>query len=104
MSRSRLLFFALSFALVVPILSVSLWAAAKRQDPAPEEDSLYKYLSVFTEVLGLIRQPYVDPQNVDALMNGALDGAADAMDPFSVYLPSSEAAGYQLRTQLEGGP
>ena len=59
MSRSRIIFFTVSFLLTFPMLAGTLLRAASRNQ-SPEDDSLYKYLSVFTEVLGLVRQSYVD--------------------------------------------
>ncbi|HTQ78837.1 MAG TPA: S41 family peptidase [Thermoanaerobaculia bacterium] len=93
MNRSRILFLVLSAALVMPILAGTLLRAA--EEKAPEEDSFYKYLSVFSEVLGLVRQAYVDEPNSKALMAGALDGTTDALDPFSFYLPADQVASYQ---------
>lgn len=57
-------------------------------------DTYLKYLKVFSEVLGLIRDTYVDEPNTDALMAGALEGVTDAMDPFSVYVPGPAVPGY----------
>lgn len=93
MSRSRVIFFTASFLLTFPMLFGTLLRAAGR-DQSPEDDSLYKYLSVFTEVLGLVRQSYVDAPNMDELMAGALDGTTDALDPFSIYVPASEVDRY----------
>jgi carboxyl-terminal processing protease len=93
MSRSRVIFFIVSFLLTFPMLTGTLLRAASRNQ-SPEDDSLYKYLSVFTEVLGLVRQSYVDPPNMDELMSGALDGTTDALDPFSIYVPAAEVDRY----------
>jgi carboxyl-terminal processing protease len=93
MNRSRVLFLVLSAALVMPILAGTLLRAA--EEKAPEEDSYYKYLSVFSEVLGLVRQAYVDEPDTRALMSGALDGTTDALDPFSLYVPGDQLANYQ---------
>jgi carboxyl-terminal processing protease len=93
MSRSRVAFFVVSFLLTFPILAGTLLRAADRGQPA-EDDSLYKYLSVFTEVLGLVRQTYVDQPDMDVLMAGALDGTTDALDPFSQYVPAKQVEGY----------
>jgi carboxyl-terminal processing protease len=93
MSRSRIAFFVVSFLLTFPMLAGTLLRAADRNQ-APDDDSLYKYLSVFTEVLGLVRQTYVDQPDMDVLMSGALDGTTDALDPFSLYVPASQVAGY----------
>lgn len=93
MSRSRIIFFTVSFLLTFPMLAGTLLRAANRNQ-SPEDDSLYKYLSVFTEVLGLVRQSYVDAPNMDELMAGALDGTTDALDPFSIYVPAAEVDRY----------
>ena len=93
MSRSRVIFFLVSFLLVLPILGETLLRAAERGEPK-DEDSFYKYLSVFTEVLGLVRQAYVDQPEMDVLISGALDGTTDALDPFSIYVPAKEVEAY----------
>jgi carboxyl-terminal processing protease len=93
MSRSRIVFFLVSSMLVLPMLADTLLRAADRAEK-PDEDSFYKYLSVFTEVLGLVRQAYVDAPDMDVLMSGALDGTTDALDPFSLYVPPSEVETY----------
>jgi carboxyl-terminal processing protease len=93
MNRSRVLFLVLSAALVTPILAGTLLRAA--EEKGPEEDSFYKYLSVFSEVFGLVRQAYVDEPDARALMAGALDGTTDALDPFSLYVPADQLTSYQ---------
>ncbi|HEX4951886.1 MAG TPA: S41 family peptidase [Thermoanaerobaculia bacterium] len=85
MNRSRTVLLVVSLALVVPILAGTLLAASSREDDST--DSLYKYLAVFTETLTRVRENYVDPPDVDQLLVGALDGATDALDPFSLYVP-----------------
>ena len=93
--RSRVLFLFLSAALVLPILAGTLLRASEARDNAPKDDSFYKYLSVFSEVLGLVRQSYVDEPDMSSLMSGALDGATDALDPFSIYVPADRLAGFE---------
>ena len=82
LQKSRILFVLISLALLVPVFSASLSRAAAEGDE--EEDSLYKQLSVFSEVLSLIRRAYVEEASVDSLMVGALEGTTDALDPFPV--------------------
>lgn len=93
MSRSRIAFFLASSLLVLPMLADTLLRAADRTEKT-DEDSFYKYLSVFTEVLGLVRQAYVDSPDMDVLMAGALDGTTDALDPFSLYVPPDQVETY----------
>jgi carboxyl-terminal processing protease len=94
MSRSRIAFFVVSFLLTFPMLAGTLLRAADHGHAAAGDDSLYKYLSVFTEVLGLVRQTYVDQPDMDVLMAGALDGTTDALDPFSLYVPAAQVSSY----------
>lgn len=113
MTRSRLLFLVFSTLLVLPMLMALVLAADPAHDgrslaaaragsrahaaASAEEDTFdtyLKYLKVFSEVLGLIRDAYVDEPNTEALMNGALEGVTDAMDPFSVYVPAAAVPGY----------
>jgi carboxyl-terminal processing protease len=82
----------LSGILVLSLVSGTLSGATPRDDA--DDDSLYKYLSVFTEVLRLVRQAYVDETEVDSLMAGALEGAPDALDPFSMYVPEEGSEPY----------
>lgn len=90
--RARLAFFAASLLLVTSLVG-GPWLADVVSGEG-DEDSLYKYLSTFTEVLGLVRQAYVDEANLAELMDGALDGTTGALDPFSLYVPAQEVEGY----------
>ena len=98
MTRSRFLFFLASTAIVLPILAGSLLGAAV--DDQPAEDSLYKYLSVFTDSLGLVHQAYVEETDVDTLMAAALDGVTDGLDPMAVYVPSDAVSDYLQARQV----
>lgn len=86
MSRGRLFFISISLVVVAALLGGTLLAAnARTQDGA---DSPYKYLSMFVEVLDLVRRAYVDETDTAVLMEGALEGATDALGPFALYVPA----------------
>ncbi len=102
MSRGRLTFVIFSVVLVTGLLAGSLLGAASGRADSGER-SLFKYLSVFTEVLSLIRQAYVDETAIDGLLTGALDGAADALDPFSLYVPAAEIGRYEAARAVGSG-
>lgn len=93
MTKNRFVFLSLSLAVMAVVLFGSLLLAADRDDDGGE-GSLYKYLSVFTEVLNLVRQSYVEVIPGDSLFTGALDGTADALDPFSTYIPAAAVEEY----------
>jgi carboxyl-terminal processing protease len=94
MTKSRFLFFIASTLLVLPILAGSLLGATVEEPTTRGGDSLYKFLSVFTETLSLVDQTYVEETDQDTLMAAALDGVTDALDPLAVYVPSGAVAGY----------
>src|SRR4029079_19272052 len=94
MTGNRTRFMVVS-ALVTLVMGAASWVAAQSRSQAPAPDSLYKYLSVFTEVLGLVRQAYVKDTDVDTLMAGAYEGAADSLGPFTVYVPPEQVADYR---------
>ncbi|MGH9379734.1 MAG: S41 family peptidase [Thermoanaerobaculia bacterium] len=98
MTRGRHIFLILSLLLVVPLAATVLLGQDRRDDG---EDSLYRFLSVFTEVLSLVRQAYVDEVPAEDLMAAALDGAPGALDPFSTYVPP-EAVGTWEEVQRIG--
>lgn len=90
MSKGRLAFTLASFTVVLLMLLGTMTAAANRQQADTGSDSLYKNLSVFMEVFGLVNKAYVDKPESELLMGGALEGALDALDPFSQYIPASD--------------
>jgi carboxyl-terminal processing protease len=102
MSRKRASFLVLSLAVMIPVVTGVLWSAATERRADDGEDSLYKYLSIFSEVFGLVRSSYVDETDARTLLAGALEGAGDALDPFSTYVPAEGVAAYERA--LAAGP
>lgn len=87
--RSRLIFMVISVACLVPFATGALIGADREG-----EDSLFKQLSVLSEVLTLIQRTYVDETSIRDLLAGALEGATDALDPMSTYVPAEYADTY----------
>lgn len=94
MSRSRIAFLIVSLCLVVPMIAATFVYAADRGKPDDKGDSLFKYLGVFTDVLNLVRQTYVDEADTNALMASALAGTTEALDAFSQYVPAPAVSRY----------
>ena len=69
-------------------------APDKTGDKTKDTGSIYKYLSVFSEPLHLVRQAYVDDTASETLMANAMAGVPDALDPFSLYIPADQFAAY----------
>ena len=93
MKTSRLVFLLLSVALLLPVISGSLSRAST--DDQGSSDSLSKNLSVFSEVLSLIRRAYVEETSMEELLAGALDGSSDALDPMATYVPVADVERYR---------
>jgi len=93
----RLLFLGVSLLLVLGLAS-GAWLGAS--DDEPGTDSIYKYITLWEEVLRLIRGSYVEEVDGRGLMAGALDGVTDALDPFSVYVPASEVESYRAAREI----
>lgn len=87
MSRSRVLFFLLSLGSLLVVVGAGLSRAAT--GGAEGDDSLSKQLSVFSEVLSLIRRAYVEEASFEVLLDGAMNGVTDALDPLAVYVPAA---------------
>jgi carboxyl-terminal processing protease len=53
-------------------------------------DATYPHLRVFDDVVSLILQNYVEDPNVSKVMEGAMRGLADNLDPDSAYLTAAD--------------
>jgi carboxyl-terminal processing protease len=60
-------------------------------------EGTYQYLKIFDDVVDLITNNYVEPVDVAKVMNGAMNGLADSLDPDSAYLSPAQVK------QVEGG-
>jgi carboxyl-terminal processing protease len=53
-------------------------------------DQTFRHLRVFEDVVSLILNNYVEDAKIDKVMEGALRGLADGLDPDSAYLTAAE--------------
>jgi carboxyl-terminal processing protease len=70
--------------LLLSVLAVWCVAAASRQ--AARADVVYSKLKIFGDVLSVIQDSYVEEVHVDNLVNGAIKGMLQTLDPHSSYL------------------
>ncbi|HYM81121.1 MAG TPA: S41 family peptidase [Candidatus Limnocylindria bacterium] len=54
-------------------------------------DDLRSQLDLFSQVLYLVQNNYVDPPENEKLIKGAIDGMLKTLDPHTVYLPEKRA-------------
>jgi len=63
-------------------------------------DDLRSQLDLFTQVLYLVQNHYVDPPDNQKLIKGAIDGMLRSLDPHTVYLPEQRAQ--RMDEQFQG--
>ncbi len=48
-------------------------------------EDTYQHLKIFDDVVGLITSAYVEKVDVDKVMDGAMNGLTDSLDPDSAF-------------------
>ena len=86
-SRTRLSVLLLS----TPVLAFVLVGGLMGKESAAS-DQEFQHLRVFQDVISLVMSNYVEDVKVDKVMEGAMRGLADGLDPDSAYLPRELAA------------
>lgn len=94
-STKKVVFLALSVGLIGALLAAAVFGQAIQQD------NVYKYLSVFSEVYSIVRTNYVDEVSSEKLVDGAFRGVTQAVDEFSYYVSPEDMPSY--RTFLDPG-
>jgi carboxyl-terminal processing protease len=87
-----------SFLLLLIGLGLGMLISGQGQVSAvPKED--YESLEAFTNILAIVRKNYVDEVQTKDLINGAINGMLNAMDPHSAYLTPELYKELQMDTQ-----
>jgi len=92
-SKSRVVGLVASASLLLALFVVLPGMGADEKD-TERNDTLYRPLGLFTEVLGLVRSNYVEPVELKPLLAGAFAGMTEALDPFSEYVPPEKMAAF----------
>jgi len=64
------------------------------------QDAPYQHLKIFDDVVTMISSQYVEEVNIDKVMNGAMHGLADGLDPDSAYLTAAQVKQVEAGTPL----
>tara|TARA_Y100000590_G_scaffold53325_1_gene55797 strand:- start:2316 stop:3452 length:1137 start_codon:yes stop_codon:yes gene_type:complete len=67
------------------------------------DDNLYKKIDLFVEVLEKIRKEYVDEVDQSELIDDAINGALQSLDPYSAYMDSDLFESMETDTRGEFG-
>lgn len=65
--------------------------------------SLAESLQVFSRVVGIILNSYVEPVDSDKLVREAIKGMLNALDPYSEYLSESDFKELRIKTEAQFG-
>ncbi len=63
----------------------------------------YSYLKLFTDVLKIVEENYVEEPSVKELIYGALGGMVSSLDPFSAFFPPEKYKAFMEETEGEFG-
>jgi carboxyl-terminal processing protease len=66
-------------------------------------EDTYQHLKVFDDVIDLITSSYVEKVDVDKVMDGAMSGLADSLDPDSAFLSPTEVKQLESNTAAPAG-
>src|SRR6201982_3595561 len=83
-SRTR----ALVMSISAPVIAFAILGGFLGRVMAREDT--YQHLKIFDDVVSLIASNYVEDADIDKVMNGAMHGLADGLDPDSAYLTPAQ--------------
>lgn len=103
-SKSRWLLFVVSTPLVVLAAVGGLLGANAATSATPlQPEKSFTHLRVFEDVVSLIMSSYVETVDPNKVMEGAMRGLADGLDPMSAYLTPDEVAIAKADAALPAG-
>lgn len=86
--KQRWLFLGVSLVIVAAVVGLASGAVGSASA------GLYRLVSMFGQVVSLVRSSYVEEVPVDVLETGAMSGLVDAADPGGLYVPDTMIEGY----------
>jgi len=86
-----------SLALLLALFFLCTTSSAEKEQDTQREDT-YKNLEVFSNVLNLLQEHYVDPIDPHEVITGAIKGMLTSLDPHSSYLTPDDFKELQEET------
>lgn len=92
------------WVLIVGVIA-ACWAVVPSMGPTPwaESEETYQGLKLFSDVIELIEKNYVDPVDSKDLIEKAINGMVNSLDPHSSFLPPEAFKELQVDTRGEFG-
>jgi len=85
------------------LIAVILVSSYKVDAQDTSRDTMFKKLELFSHVLFELQQNYVDTLNTDDLINAAIDGMLDELDPHTTFFQPDEFEKFNTSTKGEFG-
>ncbi len=101
MSKTRKLLLLIAAASV--ILSLGGWTTLKAKTNVPENQDAYQYLKLFSDVISIVQDNYVEKTDQKKLMYGAITGMLRELDPHSSFLKPEDYKELQIETKGKFG-
>jgi carboxyl-terminal processing protease len=88
-----------SFLLISLLVCGALFLNGNGGEVKADTDEVYKNIEVFTEVLRQIEENYVEPQDPQELIYGAIKGMVRSLDPHSAFMTKDEYSELMMETK-----
>lgn len=85
--------------LVVGLAAVFGWERINIQKVSAEDKAIYENLQVFSDVLDIVKENYVEEVDNEELIEGAISGMLRTLDPHSSYLDPDAYKELQVETK-----
>jgi carboxyl-terminal processing protease len=97
-SNKKKLIFNISLASIFIIGILFLNGSSGNEKPKSADD-IYKNIDVFNEVISQVQENYVEPEDSKTLINNAIKGMVQSLDPHSSYMTKEEYEDLLIETE-----
>ena len=99
-NRSKLLLLLIVISMV---LSLGGWSTLRAKGNPVENSDVYQYLKLFSDVMSIVQDNYVEKIDQKKLIYGAINGMLRELDPHSSFLKPEEYKELQIETKGKFG-
>ena len=99
-NRSRIL---MLLVVAVLVLALGSWSTLRAKNNAVENPDVYQYLKVFSDVMSIVQDNYVEKVDQKKLVYGAITGMLRELDPHSSFLKPEDYKELQIETKGKFG-
>ncbi len=85
--------------ILVGLVAVFAWERLSIQKVSAEDKTVYEQLQVFSDVLDIVQENYVEEADSEELVEGAITGMLKTLDPHSSYLNPDAYKELQVETK-----